>query len=89
MFDTSHTIEQHVAAAINLCSLPSIEGANFTYDTAKHSNMSFEQMGFDSLTCMEFCISLHCSTGIELSIEMMLQLSTPKAVINFARSSHD
>lgn len=88
MIKTRNLIERHVATAINTCSLPSIEGDRFIYKTESHANISFLQMGFDSLTCMEFCISLYCSTGFELSIEKMLQLSTPQAVIEFLKAEH-
>jgi acyl carrier protein len=46
---------------------------------------SFEQLGFDSLSFMEFCISIHCDTGVELTVGEVSSLGTPAAVVDYLR----
>lgn len=43
-------------------------------------SMSFEDIGFDSLAFMEFCISVHLDTGIEMTTEQLIAFGSPEAV---------
>ena len=75
--------ERLVSDAILACSLPARHGECLAYDATIDNGHDFETLGFDSLTCMEFCIALHCSCGVELSIEDMARLRTPRGVAAF------
>jgi len=44
-------------------------------------SLSFEEIGFDSLNFMEFCISIAMDVGIELSVAEVADLNSPAAVI--------
>lgn len=41
---------------------------------------SFNDLGFDSLALMEFCIAIQVETGIEITISAAQQLGSPRAV---------
>lgn len=75
--------ERAVIEAIRMCSLPSSDSGAAPPVV---DDCSFESFGFDSLTSMEFCIALHCETGVELSIEDMFRLGSPRAVVEFIAS---
>jgi acyl carrier protein len=69
-----------VAEALEGCSLPSVEGDRFRFDENRHMDCELASFGFDSLTTMELCIAIHCATGIELSLEEVARLKTPRAL---------
>lgn len=75
--------ERLVGEAILSCSLPARHPDGTAYDADVDDGHDFETLGFDSLTCMEFCIALHCACGVELSIEDMARLRTPRGVAAF------
>ncbi|MDD4882254.1 MAG: acyl carrier protein [Gallionellaceae bacterium] len=72
-----------VAEAIESCSLPSVGGDRFRFDPDLHGESEFASFGFDSLTTMEFCIAIHCSTGVELSLGDVARLQTPRAITEY------
>jgi hypothetical protein len=67
-----------VASAIDACSLPSasVEPADF----GRRLGESFDDLGFDSLAFMEFCIAIHVETGIELTVTAVGEMGSPAAV---------
>ena len=52
-------------------------------DDKEMIDQSFEQLGFDSLTLMEFCIAIAAETGVNLPVAQVVPLKTPAAVIRF------
>ena len=48
-------------------------------------SLTFEEIGFDSLNFMEFCIAIAMDVGIELSVDEVSELKTPKAVDRASR----
>lgn len=41
---------------------------------------SFDDLGFDSLAFMEFCIALQLESGVELNVATVTEMSSPDAV---------
>lgn len=83
--ERSH-VERWVSEAIQSCSLPPRHAGGVAYDPALDADRDFESLGFDSLTAMELCIALHCASGIEVSVEQMYRLNTPRALVDFLAS---
>jgi len=69
-----------VAEAVNTCSvaLPPIDASEVT-----ESIGSFQDLGFDSLAFMEFCIAIHVETGMEISVAKLDELGSPNAVARY------
>jgi len=78
----SHT-DRLVTDAIMACSLPIRHFHGAAYDASVDDSQDFDALGFDSLAYMEFCIALHCACGVELSIEDIARLRTPRGVAQF------
>jgi acyl carrier protein len=78
-----------VRDAILSCSLPSQDVDGRSYNPECEQDTPFETLGFDSLCYMEFCIALHCSTGLELSMDAVAELGTPGAVARLLTQSAD
>jgi acyl carrier protein len=45
----------------------------------------FEDLGFDSLAFMEFCISIFCEVGLDLTVERVAALGSPQAVVDLLK----
>lgn len=73
-----------VAEAVNICSLPA---APSTSAAPAIFDESFGELGFDSLAMMEFCISIHLETGVELTVGKADELGSPGAVARFLSAS--
>lgn len=69
-----------VAEAVNLCSVP-LEPVEPTATAVLEQ--SFEQLGFDSLAFMEFCIAIHVETGVEITVGKADELGSPNAVARY------
>jgi acyl carrier protein len=76
-----------VVNAIRACSLPSVDSNTTNSDDASLLTHGFDELGFDSLSYMEFCISVHLNTGVEMDIDKVQSLKTPLAVVEFLRRS--
>jgi acyl carrier protein len=74
-----------VANAIRGCSLPSVDSITSKADDALLITYGFEELGFDSLAFMEFCIAVHVETGIEMDVAQVQSLETPLGVAEFLR----
>lgn len=74
---SAEEITHAVALAVGACSLPSSE----FQDTDERLTWSFEDLGFDSLAFMEFCIAIQGETGVELSVGTVAELGSPAAVV--------
>jgi acyl carrier protein len=71
-----------VESAIVECSLPLPEApAGGDAENSPLLSMSFEEIGFDSLNYMEFCVSIAVNTGIELTIAEVTAMNSPAAVV--------
>lgn len=67
-----------VEAAMGATSAPADSmGVVQTGDTLEES---FDDLGFDSLALMEFCIAIQMETGVELSISTVQEMGSPRAV---------
>jgi acyl carrier protein len=67
-----------VAAAMGASSVPNDSiGAIAEGETLEDS---FDNLGFDSLALMEFCIAIQVETGIEITISAAQELGSPRAV---------
>jgi acyl carrier protein len=75
--ETRERFREAVTNAIRACSLPSRDGGT---PPEEGLDLGFEALGFDSLSFMEFCISIQCDTGIALSVGKLRDLGTPEAV---------
>jgi hypothetical protein len=75
--DLSRIVEK----AIEACSLPLPEAGPGSDGRSSLLSLSFEEIGFDSLNFMEFCISIAMEVGTELSVDDVAALKTPNAVI--------
>jgi acyl carrier protein len=72
-----------VRDAIDGCSLASPDINTAGENSTPTMTSTFDNLGFDSLAFMEFCISVHVDTGVELTIEKTNELGTPQAVIDY------
>lgn len=72
-----------VQNALDACSLatPDKDAQGMNGDIPFASR--FEEIGFDSLAFMEFCISVHVDTGIEITVEDLREFGTPDAVVSY------
>ena len=50
-------------------------------DKSQLMAMTFAELGFDSLSYLEFCVSIHVDAGIELNSKQVAAFGTPGAVI--------
>jgi len=74
-------VAEVISKAITTCSLQSAMVADTsTLSLDKLLSLSFDELGFDSLNFMEFCIALHLDLGLELSIGEVASLRTLGAV---------
>lgn len=78
---------QIVEDAIRACSLPLPEAAPGPDGRPSFLSLSFEEIGFDSLNFMEFCIAIAMEVGVELSVDEVAALRTPNAVIERLRAA--
>ncbi len=71
-----------VAAAIAACtSLPvGLLDAETLASPEGLIGKTFEDLGFDSLAFMEFCIAIQLEAGIELSVASVAEMGSPDAV---------
>jgi acyl carrier protein len=70
-----------VERALVACSVPLPDAAGEGGDQAALMSLTFDEIGFDSLNFMEFCIAISMDVGIELSVDQVTALKTPEAVI--------
>ena len=70
-----------VEKAILACSMPLPQAAEADGDRSALLALSFDEIGFDSLNFMEFCIAVSMDVGVELSTDEVAALKTPIAVI--------
>jgi len=75
--DLSRIVEK----AIKACSMPLPEAEPGPDGRSSLLSLSFEEIGFDSLNFMEFCIAIAVEVGVELSVDEVAALQTPNAVI--------
>lgn len=78
---TSRTPEAwlHVVAdAVRACDSPN-EPVIRTGSDADILALSFEELGFDSLAFMEFCIAIQAETGAEIDVATATELGSPAA----------
>jgi acyl carrier protein len=52
-------------------------------EAAARLGRDFNELAFDSLNFMEFCIAVHVETGIELTAEQARELGSPAGVIEW------
>ncbi len=74
-------ISRIVEKAIEACSLPLPETEPGPDGVPSFLSLTFEEIGFDSLNFMEFCIAIAMEVGTELSVDDVAALKTPNAVI--------
>jgi acyl carrier protein len=85
MTDGPHDpFRETVLEAIRACSLPSRDDAP---PIEEELHRPFEDLGFDSLSYMEFCISITMETGIDMTVGRMKALGTPTAVADYLRNA--
>ncbi|MEX0852847.1 MAG: acyl carrier protein [Bauldia sp.] len=91
MTGSTAELERIVAKAVSACSLPSLQAPSAPVNgSLLRFTGSFDEMGFDSLNYMEFCISIAVDTGVELSVAEVARLNSPTAVIeHLSRRAHD
>ncbi len=77
-----HRFVPVVAKAVRSCSLSSEVDAAAQDDIALLAR-GFEDLGFDSLAFMEFCVSVYMDTGVEIDVDQARALQTPLAVAEF------
>lgn len=68
-----------IVAAVRANSISATDSAN-PADIAAMMSRSFEELDFDSLNFMEFCIAVSVETGVNLSVAQVTSLKTPLAV---------
>lgn len=68
-----------VHAAVNACSALPVEPDTLAAPESLVGK-SFDDLGFDSLAYMEFCIALQAETGIEVSVATITEMGSPDAV---------
>lgn len=80
---TDDDTRRAVAKAVRACTLPSgaVEGEDDALLIRR-----FEELAFDSLAFMEFCVSIYLDTGIEMDAEQAQAFQTPLAVAEFLGS---
>jgi acyl carrier protein len=71
-----------VRAAVEGCSLPAPDIGDPDAGQTPLSTR-FDELGFDSVAFMEFCIAIHVDTGVELTVEQVTALGSPMAVVDF------
>ena len=86
MASSTDDLSRIVENAIKACSMPLPEARAGPDGRPSLLWMSFEEIGFDSLNFMEFCISVAMEVGVELSVDDVAALKTPKAVVEHLRS---
>jgi hypothetical protein len=69
-----------VLDAIRACSLPTRDDAP---PLEEELHRAFEELGFDSLSYMEFCISIQMDTGVDLTVGRLRALGSPFAVAEY------
>lgn len=80
----SDAIVEIVRNAVEAAPVPAPDiGADGTNGEEAMLAAKFEDLGFDSLAFMEFCIAIHVDTGVEMTVEQAAALGSPKAVIEF------
>ena len=47
----------------------------------------FSAFGFDSMSYVDFCVSIHVDTGIELTLRQVAELGTPRNVLEYLRKA--
>jgi acyl carrier protein len=70
-----------VRSAVEGCSLPAPDIGTDAGETPLSTR--FEELGFDSVAFMEFCIAIHVDTGVEMTVEQVTALGSPMAVVDF------
>ena len=70
-----------VEKALVASSLPLPDTARGEGGQSALLSLTFDEIGFDSLNFMEFCIAISMDAGVELSVAEVAALRTPAAVI--------
>ena len=79
---TKQDMRDIVKRAVSSCAIPS---SIRNLDDEALMAATFTEMGFDSLALMEFCVSVHLDTGVEMTSQQVAELATPNAVIDHLR----
>jgi hypothetical protein len=82
---TPEDCQEIVARAVAACSsLPVGLLDAATLATPKGlGGKSFDDLGFDSLAFMEFCIAVQLETGVELTAAAVAEMGSPDAVARY------